>query len=169
MSGNQLGRGAICRQFLVRGGLQPVFDFPSRCLAYREGSIDFHGVDWRPIKGWCHLAEFGEVVPNLPPNFLCAPQPAIRSYFGQFGLEQTVKRRFFGIIFQIVSLLCTFSVPYWAAKHIQLSGRPLMSEVTTKCPRLGKQLSVWQSTEVRKNRDTIIYLFREPLACIRYL
>ena len=69
VSGNQLGRGAICRQFLVRGGLQPVFDFPSRCLAYREGSIDFHDVDWRPIKGWCHLAEFGEVVPN----FLCAP------------------------------------------------------------------------------------------------
>ena len=83
--------GAICCQFLVRGGLQPVFDFPSRCLVYREGSIDFHGVDWRPIKGRCHLAEFGEAVPN----FLCALQPAIRSYFEQFGSEQASKTTVF--------------------------------------------------------------------------
>ena len=47
------------------------FDLPSRCLAYREGSLDFHCVDWRPIKRWCNLAELGEVVPN----FLCAPSP----------------------------------------------------------------------------------------------
>ena len=65
---------------------------------------------------------------------------------------------FFDIIFQIVSLLCTFSVPYWAAKHILLSGRPLVSEVTTKRPKLSKQLSVWQRTDVYKNRDTKIVI-----------
>ena len=83
-------------------------------LAYREGSIDFHGVDWRPIKGWCHLAELGKVVPN----FLCAPSPPYGHILSNLAQNRLVKRRFFGIIFKIVSLLCTFSVPYWVAKHI---------------------------------------------------
>ena len=63
MSGCQLGRGAICRQFLARGGLKPVLVFQAAGLTYKWEKLAFC-VDWVPIRMLCHLAEFGEVAQN---------------------------------------------------------------------------------------------------------
>ena len=63
VSRSQLGRGAICRQFLIRDGLWPVLVFQAAVLTYRW-EILFFNVDWAPIWGLYHLAEFGEVVQN---------------------------------------------------------------------------------------------------------
>ena len=48
VSGSQLGRSAICRQFLVRGGLWPVLVFQATVLTDRWEILNF-GMDWASI------------------------------------------------------------------------------------------------------------------------